>query len=63
MAEGLDLKKFVTSTPSSPVHNMPGEHHDDVESIPDADKLQEGQLPKGKDPSPFKLGPMAPGGR
>ena len=58
-----DLDKFVTKTPSSPVHNLPGEYKDDVESIPQADLLQESQMPKGKDPSPFKLGPMAPGGR
>lgn len=27
------------------------------------DKLQESQMPKGSDPSPFMLGPMAPGSR
>lgn len=58
-----DLSKFVTSAPSDPAHNMPGEYKDDVDSIPEADRLQESQLPKGTDPSPFKLGPMAPGGR
>lgn len=58
-----DLSKYVTSTPSDPVHNMPGEYKDDVEGIPQGDLLQENQMPQGKDPSPFKLGPMAPGGR
>lgn len=55
--------KYVTSTPSDPVRNMPGEYRDDAEGIPEADKLQESQMPKGADPSPFTLGPMAPGGR
>ena len=58
-----DNSKYVTSSPSDPVHNMPGEYHDDAESVPEADKLQESQMPKGTDPSPFKLGPMSPGGR
>ena len=59
----IDLSKLVTTTPSDPVHNLPGEYHSDVDDIPDADKWQESQMPEGTDPSPFKLGPMAPGGR
>jgi hypothetical protein len=58
-----DLSKFVTSTPSDPVHNMPGEYKDDVMSIPEADKLQESQMPEGQNPSPFKLGPISSGTR
>lgn len=54
-----DLSKYITSTPSDPVHNMPGDYKDDAAAIPEADKLQESQMPQGKDPSPFKMGPMA----
>lgn len=59
----IDLSKLVTSTPSDPVHNLPGEYKDDVDGISDADKYQESQMPQGADPSPFSLGPMSPGGR
>jgi hypothetical protein len=58
-----DLSKFVTSTPSDPVHNMPGDYKDDVQGIPQADLTQESTLPKGSDPSPFKLGPLTSGER
>lgn len=58
-----DNSKFVTSTPSDPVKNMPGQYKDDVESIPEADKLQESSMPMAPAPSPFKVGPMAGGGR
>lgn len=58
-----DLSKFVTSTPSDPVRNMPGSYADDTAAIPEADKLQESQMPKGADPSPFKMGPLTTGER
>lgn len=59
----FDLKQFVTAQPSDPVRNMPGSYADDVASIPEADKLQESQMPKQADKSPFELGPMSAGGR
>ena len=40
-----------------------GTYMNPVEKIPDADKWQESQMPKGPDPSPFKLGPLSSGGR
>ena len=58
-----DLSKLVTSTPSDPVRNLPGTYKDDVEGIPEADLTQESSLPKGPDPSPFKLGPISTGER
>lgn len=58
-----DLSKFVKSTPSDPVREMAGEYKDDAAVIPEIDKLQESQMPKGPDPSPFSLGPMTSGGR
>ena len=58
-----DLSKYVTATPSDPVRNMPGEYKDDVDGIPESEKLQENEMPKGKDPSPFKLGPLSTGER
>lgn len=32
-------------------------------NLPEADRFQESTMPKGPDPSPFKLGPMGAGGR
>lgn len=58
-----DLGKYVTQQPSDPVKNMPGSYKDDVDSIPEADKLQESSMPMAPAPSPFKVGPLAPGGR
>lgn len=51
------------AAPNDPVKDMPGMYKDDVESIPMADRTQEAALPKAPDPSPFKLGGMASGGR
>ena len=53
-----DLSKYIPASPGDPVSNMPGKYKDDVESIPEADKLQESSMPKAPDPSPFKLGPI-----
>lgn len=38
-------------------------YKDNVEAMPMEQKLPLQQMPKGADPSPFKLGPMSPGGR
>jgi len=59
----MDNKSFVTPQPSDPVANMPGKYKDDVESIPQADRLQESSMPMAPAPNPFKVGPMAPGSR
>ena len=59
----MENSKLVTAQPSDPVRNLPGEYKDEALSIPQADLLQESSLPKGADPSPFKLGPMQSGGR
>ena len=40
-----------------------GKYADAVEKVPQPDLLQENQMPKGPDPSPFTLGPLTPGGR
>ena len=40
-----------------------GEYADNTATIPDEERFQESNLPKAPDPSPFKLGPLAPGGR
>jgi hypothetical protein len=58
-----ELSKYVSSTPSDPVRSMPGTYVDDAVAIPEADKIQESQMPKGKDPSPFKMGPVTGGER
>ena len=63
----LNLGNRVTPQPSNPLDSIDrelGEYKDPViESLPDADRFQEAQMPKADDPSPFKLGPMSPGGR
>jgi hypothetical protein len=55
--------KLTSDPESDPIRKLPGEYRDDVESIPEADRTQESSLPKGKDPSPFRVGPMSSGGR
>jgi len=40
-----------------------GTWKDDIHKLPEDTKLPSGQMPKGPDPDPFKLGPMAAGGR
>ena len=55
-----DLSKHVTSDLASPV-KLPGEYANDRDAIPQADLTQESSLPKGPDPSPFKLGPLHEG--
>ncbi len=55
---------FVTpGEPSDPVANMPGTYKDDVASMSQEERSLNATLPKAPDPSPFKLGPMASGGR
>lgn len=55
---------YVTpAEPSDPVTNMPGTYKDDVESMSQEERSLNATLPKGADPSPFKLGPMSSGGR
>jgi hypothetical protein len=68
MAETPNEKVFKSVGPSKPVaidiiKERDGHYKDDVESIPPADRLQESSMPMAPAPSPFKLGPMAPGGR
>lgn len=40
-----------------------GHYDDNVAKLPKDERLQEMEMPKAPDPSPFALGPMAPGGR
>lgn len=40
-----------------------GMYRDAAMSIPQEDRLQINQMPKGRDPMPFALGPMASGQR
>jgi hypothetical protein len=40
-----------------------GMYRDAAMSIPQADRLQINQMPQGRDPMPFALGPMASGQR
>jgi hypothetical protein len=40
-----------------------GEYEHVVGKLPKDERLQELEMPKAPDPSPFALGPMAPGGR
>jgi hypothetical protein len=43
-----------------------GAHRDNVEGMPQDDKLPTGELPQAPDPSPFRIGPLgggADGGR
>ncbi len=58
-----DLSKYVTSTPSDPIREMPGTYKDDISHGSENELLQSGEMPKGKDPSPFKIGPMSSGSR
>lgn len=46
-----------------PVGDLGKNYRDDVESIPEADRLQESTMPMAPMAAPFKMGPMAPGGR
>jgi hypothetical protein len=40
-----------------------GTYQDDAEDIPDDQRFATGNMPEAPAPNPFKLGPMAPGGR
>jgi hypothetical protein len=40
-----------------------GTYADGVEKMAEDERLPIGQMPKAPDPSPFTLGPLAPGGR
>lgn len=40
-----------------------GTYADNIAPVPTDDRLPTAQMPKAPDPSPFTLGPMAPGGR
>jgi hypothetical protein len=40
-----------------------GKYKDRANDLPEDSKLPTGNMPKAPDPSPFTLGPMAPGGR
>lgn len=40
-----------------------GSYKDTIHELPEDTKLPTGQMPKAPDPTPFKLGSMAPGTR
>lgn len=40
-----------------------GKYKDRANDLPEDGKLPTGNMPKAPDPSPFALGPTAPGGR
>lgn len=40
-----------------------GKYEDTVAKVPEEERLPLREMPKGPDPSPFTLGPMAPGRR
>jgi len=56
------VKRADGKTDESPIEHSKG-YKDAVEKVPQSDLLQESTMPKGPDPSPFKLGPMAGGDR
>jgi hypothetical protein len=51
------------STPNEAKDASCGVYKDSIQQMPIEERLPMNQMPKGQDPMPFKLGPMAPGGR
>lgn len=60
MAESV--KRADGKSDEVPIEHAKG-YKDPAEKVPESDRLQESTMPKGPDPSPFKLGPMAGGDR
>jgi hypothetical protein len=50
-------------TPEKKMEAKDGTYKDKVDSLSTEQLVPQLSIPTGADPSPFKLGPMAPGGR
>jgi hypothetical protein len=58
-----DLLQGETPNAAETYDKKHGKYEDVVAKVPQKDLLQESQMPKGTDPSPFTVGPMTPSGR